>query len=133
MKLHMTLTTKSRLKCNTVLQLRLLFLPPLEHYGRNFLILSKYYEAFLSSKYQNIWYILNHKTTKITIFTIVIQNMTFYWQTYRIIFPMKDEKVSDIYWTKFINSCNSVEAPLRFLILTLSHVNGEWTHVSPLK
>ena len=50
MKLHMTLTTKSRLKCNTVLQPRLLFLPPLEHYGRNFLILSKYYEAFVSSK-----------------------------------------------------------------------------------
>ena len=59
-------------------------------------------------------------------------NMAFYLQM-ESYFPMKDEKVSDIYWTKFINSSNSVEAPWRFLILTLSHVNGEWTHVSPLK
>ena len=31
------------------------------------------------------------------------------------------------------NSPCAIEAPLRFLILTLSHVNGEWTRDSLLK
>ena len=38
---------------------------------------------------------------------------------------MKDEQGSDIYWSKSRNFGHSVEAPLRFLILTLNNVNGE--------
>ena len=71
-----------------------------------------------------MYWVLNHKTTKITMFYYYIRNMAFYSQT-ESYFAMKDEKVSDIYWTKSINTSNSVEAPLRFLILTLSHVNGK--------
>ena len=86
-----------------------------QHYGRNYQIQSKKYEAFLTNKSTKLLFIVYKKFPKYNLTSVSTQKITFIG-VFSLIILNWIEKRPHNYWTKILNSSHCVPSIDQFLL-----------------